>query len=528
MFKHALTHDVAYESVLASRRRALHGLVARAIEELYRDRLAEHWEVLARHFTEAEEPERGLFYHERSSEKAAAAFANQAAAEHCRAALEIAERLGAAASDERRRALAERLGAVLFCLSDFTGSGDAFERAAALGGTPEERGCNLSRAAHSRIWGHEYADQLVESALALSRAHPAPRTHAYARLVHGFGRSFLGDLEEAERLSDAATELGSGDPEILAIASLLRGELADWQGDWERARTEEARAMEIARQHQLAPLLVMAGWFHGKALGGLGDYGGALASLREALEMSERIGDRAHRSRLLNTLGWLHAEIGDHETALAFNRRSAEIAHEMVELKLVPSAPEVWANATINQAGDHIARGELEEAGELLVRLRARVEDEPDTSMLWRYRLHLLDADARHALALGRPDAALGLAQQLAGARQHRARKLEARAQELGARVLLVLERRPEAEAELLAASATAAAIGYAPVRWRALALEAELARRAGDGPRAERARAGTRALTADLAAGLPEARLGRALRGLDERLAADPLGAPR
>jgi class 3 adenylate cyclase len=42
MFKHALTHDVAYESVLASRRRALHRGVADAIEELYRDRLAEH------------------------------------------------------------------------------------------------------------------------------------------------------------------------------------------------------------------------------------------------------------------------------------------------------------------------------------------------------------------------------------------------------------------------------------------------------------------------------------------------------
>jgi hypothetical protein len=231
----------------------------------------------------------------------------------------------------------------------------------------------------------------------------------------------------------------------------------------------------------------------------------------------------------LNTLGWLHAELGDHETALDLNRRSAEIAHEMVELKLVPSAPEVWANASINQAGDHIARGELGEAGELLARQRTRIEDESDVWMLWRYRLHLFDAEARLALALGRPEAALGLGrQELAGARQHRARKLEARAHEVCARALLVLEQRPEAEAALAAASATAAAIGYAPVRWRALALEAELARRAGDGARAERARAATRALTADLAAGLPEARLQRALQGLGERLATDPLGALR
>jgi tetratricopeptide (TPR) repeat protein len=273
----------------------------------------------------------------------------------------------------------------------------------------------------------------------------------------------------------------------------------------------------------------MAGWFHGKALCGLGDYRGALVSLREALEVCDRIGDRAHRSRLLNTLGWLHAEIGDHESALAFNRRSAEIAHEMVELKLVASAPEVWANASINQAGDHIARGEHEEAGSLLGRLRARVEDESDLAMMWRYRLNLLDAEARHALARGTPDVALGLArQELDGARRHQARKLEARAQELSARALLVLEQRPEAEAELRAASAIAVEIGYAPVRWRTLALDSVLARRGGDGARAERSAAAARFLTAELAAGLPEPRLRHALAGLGERLAADPLGAMR
>jgi tetratricopeptide (TPR) repeat protein len=313
----------------------------------------------------------------------------------------LAERVGDAVSHERRRALEERLGAVLFCLSDFPGSADAFERAVAFAAAPDERGMDLARAAHSRVWGHEYgrAGQLIENALALAREQEAPRTLAYARLVHGFGRSIFGELGEVSGLSDDASALGTGDPEVTAVACLLVGEWAEWRGDWRRALEKEARAMEIARAHHLPPLLVMAGWFHGKALCGLGDYRGALASLREALEVCERIGDRAHRSRLLNTLGWLHAEIGDHESALAFNRRSAEIAQEMVELKLVPSAPEVWANASINQAGDHIARGELEEAGALLVRLRARVEDESDPWMMWRYRLNLLDAEARHALA---------------------------------------------------------------------------------------------------------------------------------
>src|SRR5262249_4685273 len=45
-FKHALTHEVAYGSVLQDRRRALHARIVEAIEALYPERLTEHVERL--------------------------------------------------------------------------------------------------------------------------------------------------------------------------------------------------------------------------------------------------------------------------------------------------------------------------------------------------------------------------------------------------------------------------------------------------------------------------------------------------
>jgi predicted ATPase len=48
-FKHALTHEVAYASLLLNRRRALHARIVEAIEALYPDRLAEQIERLAHH-----------------------------------------------------------------------------------------------------------------------------------------------------------------------------------------------------------------------------------------------------------------------------------------------------------------------------------------------------------------------------------------------------------------------------------------------------------------------------------------------
>ena len=48
-FKHALTHEVAYGSLLQERRRALHAQIVQAVERLYSDRVAEHAEQLVHH-----------------------------------------------------------------------------------------------------------------------------------------------------------------------------------------------------------------------------------------------------------------------------------------------------------------------------------------------------------------------------------------------------------------------------------------------------------------------------------------------
>jgi class 3 adenylate cyclase/tetratricopeptide (TPR) repeat protein len=61
-FKHALTHEVAYQSLLHERRRALHARIVEAMERLYPDRLAERIEQLAHHTLHGEEWEKAVTY----------------------------------------------------------------------------------------------------------------------------------------------------------------------------------------------------------------------------------------------------------------------------------------------------------------------------------------------------------------------------------------------------------------------------------------------------------------------------------
>jgi class 3 adenylate cyclase/tetratricopeptide (TPR) repeat protein len=71
-FKHALTHEVAYGSLLHERRRALHARIVAGIEALYPDRLAEHVDRLAYHASRGELWEKAGLYSRQTGEKAAA------------------------------------------------------------------------------------------------------------------------------------------------------------------------------------------------------------------------------------------------------------------------------------------------------------------------------------------------------------------------------------------------------------------------------------------------------------------------
>jgi class 3 adenylate cyclase/tetratricopeptide (TPR) repeat protein len=71
-FRHALTHEVAYGSVLQDRRRALHARIAEALEALYPDRLAEQVERLAHHAFRGEVWEKAVTYLRQAGAKALA------------------------------------------------------------------------------------------------------------------------------------------------------------------------------------------------------------------------------------------------------------------------------------------------------------------------------------------------------------------------------------------------------------------------------------------------------------------------
>ena len=92
-FKHALTHEVAYGSVLQERRKALHARIVESIERLYHDRLAEQIERLAHHALRGEVWDKALSYFRRAGEKAIGRSANREAWSHVEQAITVLSHL---------------------------------------------------------------------------------------------------------------------------------------------------------------------------------------------------------------------------------------------------------------------------------------------------------------------------------------------------------------------------------------------------------------------------------------------------
>jgi class 3 adenylate cyclase len=87
-FKHALTLQVAYGSLLQEPRRTLHGRVGVALERLYAAQLEEYYEPLAYHYSRSDHQEKALEYLVKTGHKAAHRYANREALDAFQQALE--------------------------------------------------------------------------------------------------------------------------------------------------------------------------------------------------------------------------------------------------------------------------------------------------------------------------------------------------------------------------------------------------------------------------------------------------------
>ncbi len=343
-FKHALVQDVAYQSLLKSRRQQLHARIAEALKVQFPQTIVHEPEVLARHLTEAGLAAQAIEYWQRAGRLAMAQAANKEAAAHFRKTLELLATLPE--TRERRMeeiALQSALGGALIHMKGVASQDveRTYDRARELCegvGDPwqlflvEWGLCHvyLARAEHLRA--RELADGLL--VLAAREADPALllQAHHAAWSIH----NLLGEAAEARAAcergwalydhdvhSSQAFVYGGHDP---AVCSRNIGSWAVWRlGFPDQALAWQEAGLALAERHPHPPML--AHTFTWAAF--LHQFRRDLVKLHE---QAERAATLAHEQALANNeaeasmlLGWLMSEEGEPEQGIGLIRRGMSV-----------------------------------------------------------------------------------------------------------------------------------------------------------------------------------------------------------
>jgi pimeloyl-ACP methyl ester carboxylesterase len=145
-FKHALTHDVAVRTLLLDKRRTLHARTARAIEQLYPDRLVALSESLAEHFEKGEVWASAALYWLRAAEKAKDRYSYERGIQFCRKAIFCTKRTPGLPEQERQVLL--MLGDLQSLTGNFDAANQSYQRAMELNSDDGQRRsvfCRLHR-----------------------------------------------------------------------------------------------------------------------------------------------------------------------------------------------------------------------------------------------------------------------------------------------------------------------------------------------------------------------------------------------
>ena len=173
MFRHALTQDAAYSTILLKQRRAFHRRVGEALENLFPDQLEELAPQLAVHFAESRQASKALAYYTLAGETALRMFAVNEALTHYDQAMKWAEPGGATV--QQLIHLHQRRGRALELLLRHDEALETYQTLEALGETRADDSMRLAgiSAQVLEYWfGHsqyEKARLRAEEALALAR-----------------------------------------------------------------------------------------------------------------------------------------------------------------------------------------------------------------------------------------------------------------------------------------------------------------------------------------------------------------------
>ena len=358
MFRHVLTQEAAYNTILLSQRRRFHQQTGEVMERLFADRLEEHAPLLAHHFMRAGDALRAFRYFSMAGDSAARLYANLEAILHYSRALESMSELDPPDPAARMHLLRGR-GLALETQGRFDDARNDLEQALSIAKENrmqrEEWRCLLDL---GMLWAsRDYAESAEMFQQALEKAREIEEPAAVATSLNRLGNWYVNrdQPDEAIRLHREALDIfqsladdhGIAETlDLLGMTSLLGADPISSAGAYRKA-------IELFRKLDHRPGLVssLTGYYYrgpnhqSKTVFAAASLAEVLENGEEALELARKINWKAGQSWAAWGISLAYGAGGRYREAIDRAASGLRIAEEIQHLQ--------W------MAGGHTALGSI-------------------------------------------------------------------------------------------------------------------------------------------------------------------------
>jgi len=373
-FADIMVRDVVYEEIGPLRRKRLHGVVGRALEKVYAEKIDEHLGELALHFLEGGDKDKALAYFLKAGEKTAKIYANSEAASYFQSALRLLEEKEGELRERGR--ILERLGDIKKLVGELDACTEHWNEALLLWKQLAEKGktSRLHRKMANLLWQEigdtERAKEHHDKALKILEAEPESVELAslYEDMAHMYYRTedMAKALPWAEKALELAEKLNA--LEVIASSYACLGTIFSFTGDLKKGVKCLEKALKIALDNgytetalgayfNLAAFLpaeenersleclekgferakkvghiIYQSWFGaGLASGyvGMGNMNKAVLLAEESVALDRKAGNLTHLSRSLGRLGFAYHVLGEWDKSEQYYREAFSISQRL-------------------------------------------------------------------------------------------------------------------------------------------------------------------------------------------------------
>jgi tetratricopeptide (TPR) repeat protein len=406
IFKHALTQEVAYNSLLQKRRKEIHEKIGQAIEQIYAERLEEFYEILAYHATAAGQKERALGYLIRASERVHRAASYREEATLLMRAITIAEESG---DKQVLPDLHARCGRAYAAVGLWGKSKPELEEA--LRGLPshaiEQQAEVMADLAIACFWLMDAPSLQDHSNKTLSIAKKVNRHDLESAAISGLAAadSLEGRLSSSmEQYAIAITLSKKHGTRVPAHALEFYPLELYWAGKLEEAIERSREAVQMCRERGDSFVLMRALSNLAISLAARGRFSEALQIFEEAQHFGREYDLGTALARCMVMLGGVHLELYDFTTAQA-------ITEEAMDLAASFNFPPPIISAKIDLLFNFARSGKVERT-EALVNEVADAIKQTSGWHGWLWKMRLAQAQAEINLELGDGEKAIQFAEQ--------------------------------------------------------------------------------------------------------------------